>query len=98
MTDRQPVRARKAANDAEAAAGGNAIVAATGGGRRKKSAKDDRGVPLPDGVMPEAPHEEKGRAASQKGLKPAYFMLRWMAMSKAFRERLSWDRHSYGQR
>ena len=76
-------RARKAANDAEAAAGGNAIVVATGAGRRKKSAKDDRGVPLPDGVMPEAPHEEKGRAASQKGLKPAYFMLRWMAMSKA---------------
>ncbi len=78
-------RARKAANDAEAAAssGGNAIVAASSSGRRKKSARDDRGVPLPDGVMPEAPHEEKGRAASQKGLKPAYFMLRWMAMSKA---------------
>jgi hypothetical protein len=78
------MRAMKAASDAEAAAsdGGNAIVAASGGGRRKKSPRDDRGVPLPDGVMPEEP-KGGGRAASQKGLNPAYFMLRWMAMSKA---------------
>lgn len=51
--------------------------------RRGKSPRDDRGVALPDDVMPEKPKDNKGRAASQKGLKPAYFMLRWMAMSKA---------------
>ncbi|MGC8602132.1 MAG: hypothetical protein ACP5VS_00420 [Desulfomonilaceae bacterium] len=78
-------RAMKAASDAESAAagGGNAILAATGSGRRRKSFREDRGVPLPDGVMPEEPKPKGGRAASQKGLNPAYFMLRWMAMSKA---------------
>ena len=75
-------RAKQTADAAESA-GGNAIIPIVERRRKRKSARDDRGVPLPEDTMPEEPKEKKGRAGSQSGFKPGYFMLRYMAMSKA---------------
>ncbi len=75
-------RAKQTADAAESA-GGNAIIPIVERRRKRKSARDDRGVPLPEDTMPEEPKEKKGRTASQSGFKPGYFMLRYMAMSKA---------------